>query len=180
MSDSESGSPRQAHPGGAAAPEGSAPWTEQPQIRILVDADGCGVKEEIYRVARRTGCPVVLVANRRLRIPADPLITSFAVGSGFDAADDWIAERAGPTTIVITSDIPLAARCLRAGARVLTPDARVLDENSIGNAVAMRDLRATLREMGQITGGPRPLDQRSRSRFLQRLDELIHAIRRAG
>ena len=145
--------------------------------RILVDADACPVKEEVFRVARRLGVPVVVVANARLRVPPDPGIELVVVSSGqLDDVDDWIAERAVPGDVVVSADIRLAARCLAAGAQVLGPDGRPFNEEGIGSALATRELLADLRELGQLSGGPRPFAREDRSRFLHALDE---ALRRA-
>jgi uncharacterized protein YaiI (UPF0178 family) len=147
-------------------------------LHVFVDADACPVKEEIYRVARRCGLSVTLVANSWMRTPDDERISLQVVKDGFDAADDWIAGRAGPGDIVITADLPLASRCLAGGARVIGPTGNVFTEQNIGDAVATRDLMAELREAGMATGGPAPIGRRDRSRFLQRLDETVHSIRR--
>ena len=141
---------------------------------ILVDADACPVKEEIYRVARRYGWKVVLVANKPLRRPEDKNVELVLVEGQFNAADDWIADHAGAGDIVVTGDIPLAARCVRGGSRVVTPAGRVYTDENIGDALATRDLMTQLRDAGAITGGgPPPFTRKDRSRFLQRLDETI-------
>lgn len=145
---------------------------------IYVDADACPVKDEIYRVAHRYLLRVVVVANAPLRIPADPLV-ELVVRSGFGAADDWIAEQAGLGDIVITADIPLAARCLAKGARVLDAKGRLYTDNDIGAALAMRELMNDLRQGGAVTGGPAPMTPKDRSRFLAKLDETVNAVRRA-
>lgn len=147
-------------------------------VEILVDADACPVKEEIYRVARRYGLAVKVVANAWLNVPQEPLIERVLVGDGFDAADDWIAARAHAAAIVVTSDIPLAKRCLEAGASVLGPNGRPFTEASIGNALAGRALMEHLRNLGEVTGGPRPMDKRARSTFLSALDEAVVRLRR--
>lgn len=147
---------------------------------IYIDADGCPVKQETYKVATRYQLPVRLVANRYLQIPSSPLFQTVTVGDGFDEADDWIVEHAVPGDIVITADIPLAARCLQNGARALGPKGRPFTEDSIGDAVASRALSQHLRESGINTGGPAPMSKRDRSRFLAKLDELVNAIRREG
>jgi uncharacterized protein YaiI (UPF0178 family) len=147
---------------------------------IYIDADGCPVKQETYKVATRYQIPVRLVANRQLQIPPSPLFQAVTVGDGFDEADDWIAEHAGVGDIVITADIPLAARCLQNGARALGPKGRPFTEDSIGDAVASRALSQHLRESGINTGGPAPMGKRDRSRFLAKLDELVNAVRREG
>jgi hypothetical protein len=141
--------------------------------RILVDADACPVKEEVYSVAARRRIPVVLVANSNMGVPRDLEVQMVVVGRDPDAADDWIAEHAGSNDVVITGDIPLAARCLKRGARVLGGDGRPFTENSIGGALATRDLKAQLREMGVESPGPRALAPRDRSRFLSKLDQLL-------
>ncbi|HEX2252066.1 MAG TPA: YaiI/YqxD family protein [Thermoanaerobaculia bacterium] len=146
--------------------------------RILVDADACPVKQEIYRVAGRYGLPVTLVANSWMRTPDDPRITLEVVDAGMDEADDRIVEQVGPDDVVVTADIPLASRCLEKGARVLGTSGQPFTEDNIGSAVATRDLMAELRSAGELTGGPAPLTKADRSRFLQKLDEMIQAIRR--
>ena len=150
--------------------------------RILVDADACPVKEEVYRVARRLGVPVVVVANSRMQVPLAATIELVVVASGqLDDVDDWIAERAGPDDIVVSADIRLAARCLAAGAQVLAPDGRPFTDDSIGSALATRELMAGLRESGTVSGGPAPFTPRDRSRFLHALDEALRrAARRAS
>jgi uncharacterized protein YaiI (UPF0178 family) len=145
---------------------------------LYLDADACPVKEEAYRVARRYGLPVKVVANAPLRVPPGPLI-ELVVRPGFGAADDWIAAQAGPGDVVVTADVPLAARCLEKGARVLGPTGRPFTEADIGQALATRDLLDRLRQAGEVTGGPAPLTPRDRSRFLSRLDEAVNAVRRA-
>jgi uncharacterized protein YaiI (UPF0178 family) len=145
---------------------------------IYVDADACPVKEEVYRVARRHGVKVFVVSNSSLSVPKDDLIEMVEVRGGFDAADDWIAERAGGGDIVVTSDIPLAGRCLRQGARVLGPGGRAFTEDSIGEALATRGLLEMLRQSGEYRGGPAPFSKADRSRFLSKLDEAVHAARR--
>ncbi len=145
---------------------------------IFVDADGCPVKQEVYRVAGRYGLAVMLVANKPIQAPLKSWIRMQVVPGGFDAADDWIAEKAGPGDIVITSDIPLAARCVPKGARVLGHKGRLFTEESIGEALAMRNLTAELRSAGVVTGGPSAFDKGDRSRFLQALDQVIQGIRR--
>ena len=145
---------------------------------IYVDADACPVKEEVYRVARRHGVKVYVVANAPLRVPAEDLIELVVVRGGFDAADDWIAAHAGPGDVAITSDIPLADRCLKAGARVLGPKGHAFTEDSIGEALATRALLDMLRQSGEVSGGPAPFAKSDRSRFLSKLDEALHAVRR--
>ena len=153
--------------------------TENSQTsRIYVDADACPVKDEIYRVALRHGLPVSVVAGNFIRVPHDPLIERVAAGSGMDAADDWIAERAGKGDIVITSDIPLASRCVKAGAEVIAPNGKPFTESSIGMALAVRNLMTDLRSSGEVTGGPKSFDPRDRSTFLSTLDQAIRRIQR--
>jgi uncharacterized protein YaiI (UPF0178 family) len=142
-------------------------------IRLFVDADACPVKDEIYVVATRYGVPVALVANSRMHVPRGFGAELVVVDGTPDAADDWIAERARAHDVVVTSDIPLAARCLAVGARVLGCDGRPFDEDSIGDALATRELKARLRESGAVAGGPRALAPKDRSRFLSKLDELV-------
>jgi len=148
-------------------------------IEIFVDGDGCPVKDEIYRVATRYAVSVVLVANTRLGVPEGLDVEMIVVDQGPDAADDWIAENVRPGDVVVTADIPLAARCLEAGTRVLGTNGRILSEDSIGDLLATRDLKANLREAGVMSGGPPPISARDRSRFLSKLDELVQAGLRA-
>jgi hypothetical protein len=138
-------------------------------ITIFVDADACPVKDEVYRVAKRYQLPVRVVSNSRLRVPVDPLFQLVVVTGHFDAADDWIVEHIEASDIAVTSDIPLAARCLAKGARVLDPKGRVFTEESIGDVLANRELMAYLRDLGDIGGGPAPYEPRDRSRFLHPL-----------
>jgi len=146
--------------------------------RIYIDADACPVKDEIYRVATRHGVPVSVVAGNFIRIPADPLIERIAAGSGLDAADDWIAERAGSSDIVITADIPLAARCVKAGAQVIAPNGKPFTEQSIGMTLAVRNLMSDLRASGEVTGGPKSFTARDRSAFLSMLDQTLRRLLR--
>ena len=139
--------------------------------RIYVDADACPVKDEIYKVATRFGLPVSVVAGNFIRVPQDPLIERIAAGSGMDAADDWIAERAGAGDIVITADVPLASRCVKAGAEVIAPNGRPFTEDAMGMTLAVRNLMHDLRSAGEVTGGPRPFSPRDRSAFLAALDQ---------
>lgn len=149
-------------------------------MTLYVDADGCPVKNEVYRVARRYRLKAYLVSNSRMRIPQEDLFELVIVNEQFNAADDWIVARVRDNDIVVSSDIPLAARCLKKGARALDPKGRVFTKESIGDALANRELMAYLRDMGNITGGPAPFDKRDRSRFLQRLDDVIQAAVRAS
>jgi len=143
---------------------------------LYIDADACPVKDECYRVAKRYGVPVVLVANQWLRAPLEPWIQLEIVKGEPDAADDWIVEHAGPEDLVITTDIPLAARCVELGLSALSPRGRIYDESAIGEALAMRNLMTHLRDIGETTGGPPPFAKRDRSLFLQRLDQILGAL----
>jgi uncharacterized protein YaiI (UPF0178 family) len=147
-------------------------------LHIFVDADACPVKPEIYRVANRYGLDVTLVANSWMRTPNEPWIAIQVVEDGIDTADNWIVEHVQSHDIVVTADIPLASRCLKEGARVISPIGKPYTENNIGLSVATRNLMTELRDAGEITGGPPPLKKRDRSRFLQKLDEMIQSIRR--
>ncbi|WP_449411595.1 YaiI/YqxD family protein [Methylobacterium komagatae] len=151
-----------------------------PPITIFIDADACPVKNETYRVAERYGLHVYVVANSILNVPREPWIERVVVSDGFDAADDWIAERAGPTSIVITNDVPLASRCVKAGASALSPTGKAFTESSVGMALATRNLMQELREAGAITGGPPPFSAKDRSAFLGALDRAVVRLRRAG
>ena len=144
---------------------------------IYIDADACPVKEEVYRVARRYEIRVLVVARSAMYTPASPLI-ELAVRDGFGAVDDLIAEQAWPGDIVVTADIPLAARCLEKEARVLDPRGTPFTEHDIGAALAMRELMAELRQDGTVTGGPAPMTPKDRSRFLSKLDEAVNAVKR--
>lgn len=146
-------------------------------LTVVIDADACPVKDETYKVAKRHGLEVVVVANASMRVPADPKVRLQVVGDAFDAADDWIADFAGPGDIVITADIPLADRCLKKGAFVLGPTGRPFTEDNIGDALASREIAAELRDMG-MRGGPPPFQTKDRGIFLQQLDAAIHALRR--
>ncbi len=149
-------------------------------ITIYIDADACPVKAETYRVAERYGVKVYLVSNSHIAAPREAFIERVIVSSGPDAADDWIAERASRGSIVVTADIPLAHRCVKAGAGVIAPNGRILEEASIGMALATRNLMDELRSAGQITGGPKPFDRRDRSNFLSSLDLMIVRLQREG
>ncbi|RVT41892.1 YaiI/YqxD family protein [Sphingobium algorifonticola] len=145
---------------------------------ILVDADACPVKDEIYRVAFRHDVPVTIVSNSPIRIPAHALVDRVVVSDGFDAADDWIAERAGADAVVITADILLADRCLKAGASVIGNNGKPFTHASIGGAIATRAIMADLRADGSAIGGPPPFSKADRSRFLQTLDEALVRMKR--
>ena len=148
-------------------------------VRILVDADACPVKEEVYRVAFRRGVAVRVVSNARIRIPDHPLVERVVVSDAFDAADDWIAETADLSSVVITADILLADRCLKAGATVLGPTGKPFTNASIGGAIATRAIMADLRAGADgIIGGPAPFAKADRSRFLQALDEALVRLAR--
>lgn len=146
-------------------------------MHLYVDADACPVKEEVYRVARRCNLQVTLVANAYMRVPPGDWIRLEVVASGPDVADDWIADSAKGGDIVVTADIPLAARCVKKGAHVLSPKGKIFTDNEIGMALATRNLLSDLRDLGQITGGPAPLQPRDRSFFLQQLDKIIRKAR---
>jgi uncharacterized protein YaiI (UPF0178 family) len=149
-------------------------------LQILVDADACPVKDEVVRVASRHGLAMFFVSNSWMRGPDHPLAQRISVPEGPDAADDWIAERASAGDIVITNDIPLARRAVLKGATVLQPNGRVLDANTIGMAVAVRDLATHLRETGEMSGGPAAFSKTDRSRFLERLENAVQAAKRRG
>lgn len=151
-------------------------------VHILVDGDACPVKDEIYMVALRHQLPVTVVSNSYFRIPEHSLITRKIVSDGFDAADDWIAEQASAASIVVTADIPLADRCLKAGARVLGPSGKPFTDDSIGTALATRSIMADRRVgvAGIGAGGPAPFSKADRSRFLSALDAAIMAAKRAA
>jgi uncharacterized protein YaiI (UPF0178 family) len=145
-------------------------------LEIIVDADSCPVKPEIYRVAKRYGIKVTLVANSQVNVPSEDWLKVITVTSQLDAADDWIADHVQSNDIVISSDIPLASRCLKKGARVLGPKGIPFTESSIGNALAIRNLMTHLRDIGIETGGLPPFDKKDRSRFLQSLNNMVQAI----
>ena len=145
---------------------------------IYVDADACPVKDEVYRVAERYGLSVLLVSNAWLRAPHEDWVELVVVGEELDAADAWIVEHVTEHDIVVTADIPLAALCLEKGAGVLGPRGRPFTKDSIGGALATRELMSQLREMGEVSGGPAPFEKRDRSQFLQALDQMVHAIRK--
>jgi uncharacterized protein YaiI (UPF0178 family) len=149
-------------------------------VRILVDADACPVKDEIYKVAWRHEVPVTLVSNAHLRVPAHPLIEKVVVSADFDAADDWIAEASGPATVVITADILLADRCIKAGATVISNAGKPFTANSIGAQIATRAIMADLRAGATAPGigGPAPFSKNDRSRFLSALDEAVVRLKR--
>ena len=151
-----------------------------PFITIYVDADACPVKQEVYRVAERHGLKVFVVSNSPIAVPREPFIERVVVAAGMDAADDWIAERAARGAIVVTQDIPLAARTVKAGAVAIAPNGKPFSEDTIGMALATRNLMDSLRSAGEITGGPKPFSPKDRSAFLQSLDREIVRLKRAG
>jgi uncharacterized protein YaiI (UPF0178 family) len=151
-----------------------------PCLRIYIDADACPVKDETYRVAARYGIGVFVVANSPILVPRAPGIERVVVASGPDAADDWIVERAGSGAIVVTADIPLASRCVKVGAEVLAPTGKRFSQDSIGMALATRNLMDHLRETGQATSGPKAFGPRDRSNFLGALDNAVTRLKRAG
>ena len=147
---------------------------------IFVDGDACPVKGEIVRVAERHGLAVHMVSNQWMRLPDSPLVERVVVNDGFDSADDWIAGTIGPGDIAVTADIPLAARCLEAGAAVLGPTGKPFTANNIGTALSMRDLNAHLRDSGEISGAGPGFTKQDRSRFLQAMEQAVQAVKRAG
>lgn len=149
-------------------------------MKIYIDADACPVKQEVYRVARRCEIDVIVVANCGMAVPVDLTVRLVVVESGDDVADDWIAERIERADIAITADIPLAARCLKAGARVVGPRGVEFTDDSIGSALAGRELSRHLREIGADTAGPPPLTKKDRSQFLNTLDAVVQSLRRMG
>ena len=151
-----------------------------PAIAIYVDADACPVKQEIYRVAERHGLKVYVVSNTPIAVPREPWIERVVVAAGMDVADNWIAERATKGAIVVTADVPLASRAVKAGAVAIAPNGKPFTEDSIGMALATRNLMDQLRSAGEITGGPRPFSPRDRSAFLQSFDREIVRLKRAG
>ena len=157
----------------------SAPVPVPASPVILVDGDACPVKEEIYKVAFRHGVSVVVVSNSAFRIPIHPLVRRVVVSDGFDAADDWIAAEAGRKSVVVTADILLAERCLKAGAVVLSPAGKPFTTSSIGGKIATRAIMADLRAGGDIVGGPAPFSKADRSRFLSALDEALVRLGRS-
>ena len=150
-------------------------------VHIWVDADACPavIKDILDRAAERTRTPLTLVANKALRTPRSPYIRAAQVARGIDVADSHIVRSIAPGDLVVTADIPLAARCLAKDARVLGPKGRVFTDNDIGSALALRELKDGLRQGGTLTGGPAPMTPKDRSRFLSKLDEVVNAVRRA-
>ena len=150
-----------------------------PAIAIYVDADACPVKQETYRVAERHGVKVVVVSNTPIAVPRELFIERVVVAAGMDKADDYIAEHSARGVIVITADIPLAARCIKAGAQVIGPNGRPFTPDSIGMSLAVRNLMHDLRSAGEVTGGPKSFSARDRSAFLSALDQAIRRLQRA-
>lgn len=147
-------------------------------LKIYIDADACPVKNEVFRVAQRYELDVILVSNTWMNTPKSSRIRLQVVDAKFDAADDWIVDHAETDDIVISADIPLAARCLEKGAHVLGPKGREFTKNNIGDIMATREIMSHLRDLGTMTGGPAPFQKKDRSRFLQSLDQMIQAILR--
>ena len=148
--------------------------------KIFIDADGCPVRDVVYKVSERYKLDVIVVANKRLAVPSDPRHQMVVVSGGFDAADDWIVENAKANDVVITADILLADRCVRNQVRVLGTNGAEFTEDNIGSAVASRELMQNLRHMGEMRGGPAPMDKKARSRFLGTLDQIIQSLKRKG
>ncbi len=148
-------------------------------MNVYVDADGCPVKNEIYRASEKYGATVYVVCNRYMNVPTDPRIRLVVVEAGPDVADDWIAERAAPGDLVVTSDIPLADRCLKAGARVLDVRGREFTPDSIGGQMATRSLMEQLRMMGEMGGGPPPVEKKDRTKFVEKFHHIMQALVRA-
>ncbi len=146
---------------------------------IYIDADACPVKDETYKVAARNGLKTYVVSNSWIRVPATPAIEQIVVDAGPDVADDWIAERAGPGDVVVTNDIPLADRVLKAGGQAIAPNGRVFTNDMIGSALASRSIGEHLRSMGEVTSGPKAFGPQDRSKFLQALDQAVVKARRA-
>lgn len=147
-------------------------------LHIYIDGDGCSVKDEVYKVAARYKLHVTVVANSHMNVPSDPNITLKIVASGMDAADDWIAENVKEDDIVITTDIPLADRCLKMKSRVVGPKGKEFTEENIGNLLATRELMSHLRSFGEGKGGPAPMAKKDKSKFLSQLDQIINAIKK--
>ncbi|WP_409479763.1 YaiI/YqxD family protein [Pseudobdellovibrio sp. HCB154] len=147
-------------------------------IHIYIDADACPVKDETYKVAARYQIKVFVVANQYLNVPLDPLVEMKAVSGSFDAADDWIVEQVTDRDIVITADILLADRCVKKKARVLGPKGVEFTEDNVGSAVANRELMQNLRHMGEMRGGPAPMDKKARSQYLGKLDQIIQSLKK--
>ena len=149
-------------------------------IRIFVDADGCAVREEVYKIADRYQLKVFLVANKPIPIPLNSRIEMQVVSGSFDAADDWIFENISQGDLVVTSDILLADRCVKKKTRVVGPKGKEFTEDNVGSAVANRELMSNLRHMGDMRGGPAPMEKKDRSSFLSKMDQIIQALKKAG
>lgn len=149
------------------------------KTKIYIDADACPVKDEVYKVAARYQLSVIVVANQYINVPMSGLIQMEVVSGGFDAADDWIVEQSHAKDIVITADILLADRCVKKQVRVLGPKGEEFTEDNVGSAVASRELMQNLRHMGEMRGGPAPMDKKARSHFLNKLDQIIQSIKRS-
>ena len=149
-------------------------------LNIFIDADGCAVKDETYKVAARYKLKVFVVANQYLNVPLDPLIEMNVVSGGFDAADDWIVEHASAGDIVVTSDILLAARCVANGVRAVGAKGNEFTPDNVGDAVATRELMTHLRQTGEARGGPAPMNKGDRSAFLGKLDQIVQGVKRLG
>lgn len=177
----ESGTARLLQSGAAALGDlNLQPVTAQRTLpELYVDADACPVKDEVYRVADRHGLAVTLVANSFMTFPRGGSVRLQVVGEGPDVADDWIAEAVRPHDVVVTADIPLAARCLAKGAAVVGPTGKPFTTQSIGAALATRELMSHLRETGEITGGPKAFSRQDRSRFLEALELAVRRAARA-
>ena len=156
----------------------SVPTKGQRLLNVFVDADACPVKQEVYRIAGRYHIGVTLMANSWMRVPMEDGIVLQVVGNGLDEADNWIVSNVASHDIVVTADILLASRCIKAGAYAISPTGKAFTDENIGDAVATRNLLAELRENGEITGGPAPFSKRDRSSFLQQLDQVIQKVRR--
>lgn len=149
------------------------------KTKIYIDADACPVKDEVYKVAERYQLSVIVVANQYINIPISPRIQMQVVSGGFDAADDWIVENSQDKDIVVTADILLADRCVKKQVRVLGPKGEEFTEDNVGSAVASRELLQNLRHMGEMRGGPAPMDKKARSNFLNKLDQILQSIKRS-
>ncbi len=148
--------------------------------KIYLDADACPVKEETFKVAERYKLHVFVVANKPMHLPTHDRIEMITVSGGFDAADDWIVEQATSNDVVVTTDILLAERCVKKSVRTLSPKGEEFTEDNVGSAVANRDLMQNLRHMGEMRGGPAPMDKKARSNFLAKLDQILQSLKRAG
>ncbi len=151
---------------------------EEPMPKIYIDADACPVKDEVYKVAARYQLQVLVVANQWINVPVSPTIEMKVVDGGFDAADDWIVEDSQANDIVITADILLADRCVKKKVRAIGPKGEEFTEDNVGSAVASRELMQNLRHMGEMRGGPAPMDKKARSNFLNKLDQVIQSVKR--